>query len=272
MKALLTVIPSLGTLFTVAMLGSASAETLRVGSTCTYFPFNFREPSGLISGYDIDVAREVAQRIDAEVEFVCQPFDGLIPALLSNRFDAIAASMSITPPRLQQIDFTAPYRISIGRFVGRIDGGPELFLEDDSINESGFEGVRVGIQRSSTYEQWINATVSNAQILLYDGPDSMFLDLKNGRVDVIMTSPMSAYLNFLSQDDGQEFTFIGPALENEEFFGVGVGIGLRKGNPELVERMNTALRSMIEDGTLRELSLQYFPFAIHPEEWLEAHQ
>lgn len=269
MRKLLTALAIAGTMISAGMPGVASAETLRVGATCTYFPFNYREPNGQIAGYDIDVVSEVAERIGAEIEYVCQPFDGLIPALLGNKFDAIASSMSITPARMEQIDFTIPYRISVGRFVGRADQGLELFSEDGTINEAGFEGITVGIPRASTYEAWIKAKIPEAEILLYDGPDPMFLDLENGRVDVIMTSPMSAHLNFLSQESGREFTFLGPPLEDEKFFGVGVGIGVRKGNPELVEQMNDALKSMTEDGTLKEFSLKYFPFAIHPEEWSE---
>ncbi|MEP3297830.1 MAG: transporter substrate-binding domain-containing protein, partial [Pseudoruegeria sp.] len=98
---------------------SASAEKLRVGMECTYAPFNYRTSDGELAGYDVDVAKGVAEIIGAELEYVCQQWDGMIPALLANKFDLIIASMSITNSRLEKMDFSSPYRDSVGRLVGR---------------------------------------------------------------------------------------------------------------------------------------------------------
>ena len=108
------------TIVAVFLLGASavSAEALRVGTECTYHPFNYRTDDGTLTGYDVDVATEVGKRIGAEIEFVCQEWKGMIPALLAGKFDLIVASMSITEKRLKQIDFSAPYRVSIGQFVG----------------------------------------------------------------------------------------------------------------------------------------------------------
>ena len=247
--------------------GTASAETLRVGTECTYHPFNFRDENGKLQGYDIDVAKAVAERIGADVEFVCQKWDGMIPALLANKFDLIVASMSITEKRKKKIDFSVPYRISVGRFIGKKDSGLELFDDKGNVKTAGFDGVKVGVPRASTYDNWIQAKVPQAKVLRYDGTEQMYLDLENGRVDVIMTNPMKGYLSFLSKPDGKGFAFVSPALSEEEFFGVGVGIALRKGNDELLSRLNDALKQLIEDGSLESYSLKYFPFAIHPEKW-----
>ena len=88
----------------------ASAETLRVGMECTYAPFNYKNAEGELVGYDVDVAKGVAGIIGADLEFVCQEWDGMIPALLANKFDLIIASMSITEKRMESIDFSGPYR------------------------------------------------------------------------------------------------------------------------------------------------------------------
>jgi polar amino acid transport system substrate-binding protein len=95
----------------------AAQETLMVGSECTYFPFNYRDSDGVLKGYDIDVANEIGKRLKAKTEYVCMKFDGLLPALLAGKFDLIAASLSITEDRRQKIDFSEPYRLSIGQFV-----------------------------------------------------------------------------------------------------------------------------------------------------------
>ncbi len=251
----------------IALGSPAAAETLRVGMECTYAPFNFRNADGQLDGYDVDVAKGVAGILGAELDFVCQKWDGMIPALLANKFDLIVASMSITEKRKQKIDFSVPYRISVGRFIGKKDSGLALFDDKGNVKTAGFDGVKVGVPRASTYDNWIQAKVPQAEVLRYDGTEQMYLDLENGRVDVIMTNPMKGYLSFLSKPDGKGYAFVSPALSEEEFFGVGVGIGLRKGNDELLSRLDAALKQLIEDGSLETYSLKYFPFAIHPEKW-----
>ncbi len=248
----------------VLAASAASAEALKVGTECTYHPFNYRTDDGTLTGYDVDVANEIGTRIGAEIEYVCQEWKGMIPALLAGKFDLIVASMSITEKRLEQIDFSAPYRVSIGQFVGK----PELALfEGDEVNPAGFEGVKIGLERATTYDEWIKATVPAADVVYYDNNEAMYLDLAAGRVDAIMTNPMKAYLRFLSQEGNDAFVVIGPQIAEEAYFGIGVGVGLRQGQDELKGRINDALKGMTEDGTLAEFGLRYFPFTIHPQEW-----
>ncbi|MEL6219189.1 MAG: transporter substrate-binding domain-containing protein [Pseudomonadota bacterium] len=243
---------------------TASAENLKVGTECTYHPFNYRTDDGTLTGYDVDVANEIAKRIGAEIEYVCQEWKGMIPALLAGKFDLIVASMSITEKRLEQIDFSAPYRVSIGQFVGK----PELALfNGDELNPAGFEGVKIGLERATTYEEWIRAKVPSADVAYYDSNEAMYLDLAAGRVDAIMTNPMKAYLKFLSEEGNDTFTVLGPQIAEEAYFGIGVGVGLRQGQDDLKTRINAALKGMTEDGTLGEFGLRYFPFTIHPQEW-----
>lgn len=245
----------------------ARAETLRVGMECTYAPFNYRTPDGEMAGYDVDVAQGIADRIGADLEYVCQDWDGMIPALLANKFDLIVASMSITEERQQKIDFSIPYRVSIGRILGPKDRALTLFDDAGAPIPEAFAGLRFGVERASTYANWVEAKLPGAEIQLYDGAQPMLLDLQNGRIDIAITNPMKAYLDFLSKEDGAGFEFVSPAIDEVEFFGPGVGVGLRKGNEELLARIDTALAAMIQDGSLEEYSLKYFPFAIHPENW-----
>ena len=245
----------------------ASAETLRVGTECTYHPFNFRDENGELQGYDIDVAKAVGEHIGAEVEFVCQKWDGMIPSLLANKFDLIVASMSITDERKQKIDFSDPYRVSIGQFIAAKEKGLKFFNDDGSVNETGFDGVKVGLQRATTYDNWMQARAPGAKVVRYDSTEALYLDLRNGRVDAIMTNPMKAYLKFLSQPDGDGFDVVGPQIEEPEYFGIGVGIGLRKGNDELLGRINKAIRTITEDGSLETFAKKHFPFTIHPQKW-----
>lgn len=246
---------------------SAQAETLRVGMECTYAPFNYRDSGGELTGYDVDVAKGVAEIVGFEPEFVCQKWDGMIPALLANKFDLIVASMSITSKRKEKMDFSAPYRVSIGRFVGAKVKNLDLFEDDGAPKVANFEGVTVGVERSSTYWEWIQAKIPGATVQLYDNNEALFLDLQNGRTDVIITNPMKAHLKFLSQDDGKGYEFVSPALDEEEYFGTGVGIGLRQGQDELRAKLDAAVIELSKNGSLKEYALKYFPFPIHNENW-----
>ncbi len=247
---------------------TASAETLRVGMTCTYAPFNFTNADGEIDGYDADVAKGVAGLIGADLEFVCQQWDGMIPALLANKFDLVVASMSITDKRLEKMDFSAPYRISVGRLVGKKNAGLNLFDDAGKPIAANYAGVKVGLERASTYASWFEAVLPEAEVALYDENEALYLDLVNGRTDIIMTNPMKAYLRFLSKEDGADFEFVSPQVDERKFFGIGVGIGLRKGNDDLKARLNGALKTLTEDGSLGKYARKYFPFSIHNEKWV----
>ncbi len=254
-------------LVSVTQVQTATAETLRVGMECTYAPFNFKTAEGNLDGYDVDVAKGVAKILGAELKFVCQKWDGMIPALLANKFDLVIASMSITDSRLEKMDFSAPYRISVGRLVGKKDMGIKLFDDGGKPMADNFEGLKIGVGRATTYAKWFEAKLPGAKVVYYDSSEAMYLDLTNGRTDMIMTNPMKAFLKFLSKEDGAGYEFVSPQIDETKFFGIGVGIGLRKGNDELKKRLDTAVLELTKNGSLKTYALKYFPFAIHNEGW-----
>ncbi len=246
---------------------NVSAETLRVGMECTYAPFNYKTADGELAGYDVDVAKGVAEIIGAEFEYVCQEWDGMIPALLANKFDLIIASMSITDKRMEKIDFTGPYRFSTGQILGSKKTEMNLFDEAGNPIADNFNGLKVGLERATTYANWFEEKLPGADVVLYDNSESVYLDLQNGRVDIIMTNPMKAHLKFLSKEDGAGFEFKGPVVDEVEYFGIGVGIGLRQGQDELKERLNGALKELINSGDLESYAKKIFPFKLHKDEW-----
>ena len=247
--------------------GSVQAETLRVGMECTYAPFNFKNAEGDLVGYDVDVAKGVAGKIGADLEFVCQEWDGMIPALLANKFDLVVASMSITEKRMEKMDFPSPYRFSIGQIVGSNKIETKLFDDAGEPIAANFNGLKVGLERATTYTHWFENVLPDADVLLYDSNEALYLDLQNGRTDIIMTNPMKAHLRFLSEDAGSGFGFVSPAISEEEYFGIGVGIGLRQGQDDLKSRLNGAIKELINNGSLTEYALKIFPFAIHDQAW-----
>jgi len=80
---------------------------------------------------------------------------------------------------------------------------------------------------------------------------------------MIMTNPMKAQQRFLEKDDGKGFEFVSPQIDEQKFFGIGVGIGLRKDNAALLKRLDAAVVQLSTDGSLEKYALKYFPFAIH---------
>ncbi len=253
----------------IAMLSTfnVSAETLRVGMECTYAPFNYKTAEGELAGYDVDVAKGVAKIIGADFEYVCQEWDGMIPALLANKFDLIIASMSITDKRMKKIDFSGPYRFSTGQIVGSKKTKVNLFDGAGKPIPGNFDGLKVGLERATTYSSWFKETLPGANVVLYDSSESLYLDLQNGRVDIIMTNPMKAHLKFLAKTDGAGYEFKGPVVDEVKFFGIGVGIGMRQGQAELKGKLNGALKQLINSGDLESYAKKIFPFKLHKDEW-----
>jgi polar amino acid transport system substrate-binding protein len=253
----------------IAVLAStnASAETLRVGMECTYAPFNYKTAEGELAGYDVDVAKGVARIIGADLEYVCQEWDGMIPALLANKFDLVIASMSITEKRMKKIAFSGPYRFSTGQIVGAKKTKVNLFDNAGNPIPVNFKGLKVGLERATTYASWFKAELPGADVVLYDGSEPLYLDLQNGRVDIIMTNPMKAHLKFLSKTEGTKYEFKGPVVDEEKYFGIGVGIGLRQGQEPLQAQLNEALKELINSGELETYAKKIFPFKLHKDEW-----
>jgi polar amino acid transport system substrate-binding protein len=127
--------------------GSASAqEKIVIASEGAYPPFNSLETDGTLTGFDIDIAEALCEEMKAECELVTNDWDGMIPALQAKKFDAIIASMSITPERLQQVDFSKKY----------YNTGPAIAVPKDTdiTDLEGLKGKTLGAQTSTTHANY----------------------------------------------------------------------------------------------------------------------
>ncbi len=95
--------------FAITLASAQAGEVLRIGVEAAYPPFSWKEADGTLTGFDIDIALALCEKMGRECELVEQDWDGIILALLAKKFDAIVASMSITKERLKRVDFTKKY-------------------------------------------------------------------------------------------------------------------------------------------------------------------
>jgi len=247
---------------TVLFLGSGvglAAEKLRIAVEAAYRPFNYIDPNGIVKGFDVDIAKALCKVMGVEPEFIVQDWDGMIPGLLAKKYQTIISSMSITEARKKVVDFTDPYYQVPARFVARKGSGLV-------ISKEGLRGKKIGVQRATTYANYLEATYGGTvKIVYYDTVDNHNLDLKTGRIDAVLAQ---AYFmgEWLKTSDGKGYEFVGEPVTDVKYIGYGAGIVVRKGDTALLNRLNDALHRIIVDGTHKSISRKYFSFDIYPYE------
>ena len=231
-------------------VSSASAETLKIGSEGAYPPFNTKDTSGNVVGFDIDIAKALCAEMKVECTVVTQDWDGMIPALQNKKFDFVAASMSITEERLKVVNFTDPYYRNKLQYVGK--KGMPL-----DISPAALKGKSIGAQRATIAAEWLEKNVPGASTKLYDTQENAWLDLDAGRTDAVLADVFLSY-DWLQSPTGKNFEYKGdPVFDDDK-----IGIAVRKQDTALLARLNTALKTIIDNGTYDKINAKYFPFSI----------
>lgn len=235
----------------VMTFSAASAqETLKIGSEGAYPPFNTKDTSGNIIGFDIDIANALCAEMKVKCTIVGQDWDGMIPALQNKKFDAIVASMSITEERQKAVNFTDPYYSNKLQYVAK--KGEEL-----DISAEAMKGKTIGAQRATIAAEWLAENVPGAEVKLYDTQENAWLDLEAGRLDAMLVDGFVGY-DWLQSDAGKNFEFKGePVFDDDK-----IGIAVRKEDTELLAKLNAALKTIMENGTYDKINEKYFPFSI----------
>jgi arginine/ornithine transport system substrate-binding protein len=253
----------LGAAFAAALvLGAAGASAkdwtkIRIATEGAYAPFNYVEPSGELAGFDVDIAKALCAELNAECTLVKQDWDGMIPALLARKFDAIVASMSITEERKQRVDFTDKYYQTPARLVAK--AGTVVASVPDDI-----KGKRIGVQRETIHDKFATDNWGEvAEIVRYGTQDEANLDLVSGRVDLIIADSVALSEGFLKTPHGQGFEFVGPEFTDPKWFGDGAGIAVRKEDTDLTAALNQALAAIRAKGIYDEIARKYFDFNVY---------
>lgn len=235
---------------------AAQAEPLRIATEGAYPPFNFVDASGELQGFDVDIARALCAEMAVECEITAQAWDGIIPGLNAGRYDAIVASMSITPARLEAVNFTQPYYQAGAVLVAPVDS--DIMPEAEAM-----AGRVIGVQRASTYANLIDQRFSDATTRLYDTVENHNLDLIAGRLDGVIAQRIFM-ANWLESDEGAGFEMKGEAMLEPEILGLGAGIAVRKDDADLLDRLNAALDAIMDNGTYAEINDRYFTVSLMP--------
>jgi polar amino acid transport system substrate-binding protein/arginine/ornithine transport system substrate-binding protein len=238
-------------------VASAQAgEKLRIGVEGAYPPFSWKEPDGTLKGFDIDIAFALCEMMGRECELVEQDWDGMIPALLAKKFDAIVASMSITEERKKKVDFTSKYYRTPAKFV--VPKNTSL-----QATPEGLKGKSVGVQRATTHQCYMEKMFPDAGLRLYATQEEVFLDLAAGRIDAQISDSVQALDGFLNTSAGKDFAFLGGDRFDLECHGEGAGIAVRKGQDNLRNALNAAIGAIRADGTYQKINEKYFAFDIY---------
>ncbi|MCB1498512.1 MAG: ABC transporter substrate-binding protein [Bauldia sp.] len=232
--------------------GAKDWTTVRIGIEAAYPPFNGYNANNELVGFDYDIGLALCAKMGVECSFVAQDWDGMIPALLAGKYDAIVSSMSITDERKEVVDFTDKYYTNALTFVAPKDTG----ITD--VSPAGMAGKILGAQGSTVSAQYLEEQYGDADVKLYPTQDDAYLDLAAGRLDAVLADVGPSNL-WLAGADGACCAFLGEAVVKDDL----VGIAIRKEDGDLKAMFNKAITDIVADGTYKTINDKYFPFSIY---------
>jgi arginine/ornithine transport system substrate-binding protein len=251
-----------GLLAGAALLAAGAAQAagqgqpLRVAVEGEYPPFNTTDAKGKLAGFDVDIAQALCAAMQAPCQLVKQRWDLMISDLAAGKYEAVVSSMSISDERRKRIDFTEAYYQTPSKFV-RKKG-----LSTD-IAAGGSQGLKVGVQRATIHDQYLtDAYGDRVTIVRYATVGEAQADMRGGKLDLLFGDAMALSESFLKTPQGKGFEFTGPDVRDPRWFGQGFGIAVRKGNADLLAKLNQALATIRADGTYDRIESKYFPFDI----------
>lgn len=266
-KSLLFILMLLGAVLLLAACGDSSEDTsteenqeatgssedlltkvqeegkLLVGTEGTYPPFTFHDDSGELTGFDVEIAREVAERLGVEAEFLETQWDGMFAGLDSGRFDMVANQVGIREDRLESYDFSDPYITSAAVLVTKEDETEITSFED-------LEGKTSAQSLTSNYADI--AKEYGAELTGVEGFNQAIELLVSDRVDATVNDRISV-LDFMKQRPDAPIQ-----IADESDDASKSGLQFRKDSGAIVDEVNKALADMIEDGTYDEISQKWF--------------
>ncbi|QXW17206.1 ABC transporter substrate-binding protein [Comamonas aquatica] len=233
---------------------AAQAADLKVAIDPTYEPFTYKTPDGKPTGFDVDIANAVCAEIKRKCVFVEQVWDSMIPGLQARKYDVIVSSLSMTDERKRVIDFSDRYYKTPSAIV--VKKGTAY------TDPASLKGKRIGVLKGSTQEKWALGELKPAgvNIIPYEAQDQVYLDINAGRLDGTVADKVEVHGGFLRKPEGKDYGYVGPDQYDTKYYGDGIGIGMRKGQKELKDQINQAIKTIRSNGTYNTIAKKYFDF------------
>jgi polar amino acid transport system substrate-binding protein len=239
--------------------GAALAEPIKVGVAAEpYPPFSSPDAAGNWVGWEIDMINAVCAAGEMECVITPVAWDGIIPSLTSGQIDVIMSSMSITDERKQTIDFSDKYYKTPALVAAAKGSGI-------TADPAGLTGKILGVQTSTTHADYAAKHFAGVagEVKVYQTQDEAFQDLVAGRIDATEADSIAVDA-FLASEAGMACCeSVGAVADDPEILGAGVGAGVRKGDTELLTKINAAIAKVIADGTYEKISAPYFKSSIY---------
>ncbi len=226
---------------------STDKKVITVGVDDSYPPMEYHDDKGDLVGFDIDLANALSEKMGGvEIQFISTAWDGIFLGLKADKYDAIISSVSMTPARMEEFEFTRPY-LANGQVIVVKPGDTSIKSSDD------LEGKIVGLQVETTADAAVKKQLEKTkfEVKKYDEIMQAFTDMSAGRVDCIVVDYAVAIEYQTKHPDKYEITTA--QLTNEP-----IAICIKKGNTELRDKFDKAIDEVKKDGTLAEISKKWF--------------
>ena len=233
---------------------TAQAADLKVAIDPTYEPFTYKTADGKPTGFDVDIANAICAEMKRNCVFVEQVWDSMIPGLQARKYDVVVSSLSITEERKRVIDFSDRYYKTPSAIV--VKKGVAY------ANPASLKGKRIGVLKGSTQEKWAMGELKPAGVTVvpYEAQDQVYLDIKAGRLDGTVADKVEVHGGFLRKPEGKDYGYVGPDQYETKYYGDGIGIGMRKGQKDLKDQINKAIKTIRSNGTYNTIAKKYFDF------------
>ena len=252
---------------------SAQADSIRIGTEGAYPPWNSKDASGNLIGFEVDLAKELCAIMKHECTIVEQDWDGMIPGLIMRKFDAIMAGMSITDERMKTINFSQGYADEVASLAVMKGSSLEGMDTPKAINLStgggdvkkalktltaALAGKTIGVQTATIHQNFLESgDVGSVKVRTYKTQDEVNLDLAAGRIDAALAAAV-AFTDY-AEKSGKPVVLVGPTFSGGAF-GNGVGVGIRKDDTQLLKDFNKAINQARKSGKISELAIKWFGF------------
>ena len=232
---------SIATLTLVGCGSKNNENVIIMGTNAEFMPFEYRDGKEVV-GFDVDIANKIAEKLGKKLEIVDMKFAGLIAALESGKIDFIAAGMSKTPEREEQVNFSDSYYTANQLITVKADN-TEIISGDD------LKGKKIGVQLGTTGED-VAKEIEGATVVPFDKGALAIMDLANGKLDAVVldSEPTKNYTK-----DNDDVMVLEEELTEEEY-----SIAVSKDDQELLDVINETLKELRESGEYQEIVNKYF--------------